>query len=93
MIITNTELWRIKMAKSNRKFHKTTITIVVLSEDPYTVHSLASVSNDIVGGDCSGVYTVTGTEELDGKEMALELKNQYSDPSFFRLTENGEDEE
>ena len=81
------------MDKSKRKFHKTTITVVVLSEDPYQLSLLSDVSRDIVDGDCAGSYTVTQTEELNGCDMAKELMENASDPEFFRLTEDGCDDE
>ena len=76
---------------SAKKFHKTIISVVVLSEEPYVLNDLATVAHDIVEGDCVGSYTVASAQILDGKEMAVELRHTRSDPAFFQLTEDGED--
>jgi len=76
---------------TERKFHRTILQVDVLSEQPYTTESLAQVHYDIVDGNCSGKFEVVKTEELDGKQAARALRAQESDPSFFRLTEEGED--
>jgi len=46
----------------------------------------------ITEGDCSGRVKTVLQEELDGKQAAEALLNQASAPSFFNLTENGDDE-
>ena len=76
---------------TNRKFHKTVLQVVVLSEEPYNPESLAQVHHDTINGDCSGRWKVIETKELDGKQAARALKAQASDPGFFRLTDKGED--
>jgi len=45
----------------------------------------------ITEGDCSGQVRTVLQEELNGKQAAEALLNQASDPSFFSLTENGDD--
>ena len=78
---------------TNRKFHRTLIQVEVLSEEPYNQESLEQVNHDIIEGDCSGKWEITKTEELDGQQAAQALIGQASDPSFFRLTEEGNDTE
>ncbi len=72
------------------KFHKTTIVVTILSEGPYDPESLGSVADDISFGDCSGVWTVTSSEELTRKEAAKALLAQGSDPEFFGIAEDDE---
>ena len=76
---------------TNRKFHKTVLQVVVLSEEPYHPESLAQIHDDTINGDCSGRWKVVEAKELDGKQAARALKAQASDPGFFRLTDKGED--
>ena len=79
------------MAQSKRKFYKTTIKVVVLSEEPYQYENLVQVHNDITDGDCSGKHEITKAEELTAKQAAKALKAQGSDPEFFQITDEGED--
>lgn len=75
----------------SRKFFKTTIVVTVLSEDePVSADMpLEGIGYEIVHGDWSGEYDVTEIVELSGKEAADALAAQGSDPSFFRLNEDG----
>jgi len=76
-----------------RKFYKTTIKVEVLSELPLPSNpNLAGIAYAIIDGDCSGTVTTESVEELDGPAAAKALMEQGSDPSFFMLTENGENE-
>lgn len=79
------------MAQSKRKFYRTTITVTILSEEPYQYDNLLMVHNDITNGDCSGVHDITNSEELTAKQAVKALQKQASDPEFFGLTEDGED--
>lgn len=76
---------------TDRKFHKTIITIEVLSEEPYDQTDLNEVAYDITEGHHSGVVKITSKEEMTGKQAADELKKQGSDTEFFMLDENGND--
>jgi len=76
---------------TNRKFRKTVLRVVVLSEGPYHLESLDQVHHDTVNGDCSGQWEVVEAKELNGKQAARALLAQASDPGFFRLTKKGED--
>lgn len=69
------------------KLYRTTLKVVVLSEDrPITdSHDLEDIHNLITDGDCSGEITVESTEELTPIDMARALEAQGSDPSFFQL--------
>jgi hypothetical protein len=75
-----------------RKFFKTTYTVVVLSEDtPATNLPLEQLAYAITDGDCSGKVSDDGGVLLTGPQAAAALIEQSSDPSFFRLTVDGED--
>lgn len=76
---------------SSRTFHRTIITIEVLSEYPYSPDDLDEVVSDITDGDCSGKWSVTSSDEVDGPTMAKLLIGQESDPEFFQLDEDGND--
>jgi len=76
------------MAQSKRKFYKTTITTVVLSEEPFQYEHLGDVQEQIYTGDCSGTFTDT-SEVLSAKEIVKALKKQGSDPEFFQLDKDG----
>lgn len=74
-----------------RKFYKTVIEVVVLSEDePYSCNDLAMLEYDITEGHFSGVWEVKSSEELSPEEAAKALLAQGSDPEFFRLSQDGE---
>lgn len=76
------------MAK--RKFYKTTIKVVVLSEGPLeNIESLHDVAYSIDEGDCSGVWSVKKSEVITGKQAANALLKQGSDPEFFQIDKNG----
>lgn len=76
---------------TERKFYKTLVTVEVLSEEPLTVLSLEQLHYMITDGPCSGHIKEPVQTVLNGKEAADALAEQASDPSFFRLTEAGED--
>lgn len=76
-----------------RKFFKTTFTVEVLSEEEPVSDdlSLEEIERGFTSGDWSGRVTCEGSEELSAQEAVYELTEQGSDPSFFRLTEDGEE--
>ena len=77
-----------------RKFYRTVIQVEILSEEPYHLGSkdLDDIRFDIIEGDCSGAITdIVINEQLDGKQVALALQNQGSDPEFFQIDEEGND--
>lgn len=76
---------------STRKFHRTIITIEVLSEEPYNPEDLNDVAHDITTGDCSGNWSITKQEVVDGETMAKLLIQQRSEPGFFQLDDEGND--
>lgn len=78
---------------STRKFYKTVIRVVVLSEEPYHPGSLYNVHYDITDGGCSGEFEVIESAEVDGPTMADLLADQENSPSYFGLTYNGDDDE
>ncbi len=76
---------------TDRTFHRTTIQVEVLSESPIGPVALDTLHYMITQGDCSGHLKTLDQEELDGKQAAEALRSQASDPSFFNLTDEGED--
>jgi hypothetical protein len=78
---------------SQRKFYRTVIKVEVLSEEPVSFDDLSDVVEAITTGDCSGDWKEELSQEVDGPTMARLLEAQGSDPDFFNLTEDGEDEE
>ena len=78
---------------NKRKFYKTILRVEILSEDLYDFNDLSDIHESITYGNCSGKVHVVAEKELNGKQMADELRNQDSDPEFFQLNEEGEDVE
>ena len=76
---------------TDRTFHRTVIQVEVLSESPFGPVDLETLHHMITEGDCSGKLTTVLEEKLDGKQAAEALLSQASDPSFFNLTEGGDD--
>jgi hypothetical protein len=76
---------------TKRKFHKSTLTVVVLSENPLEYDDLGDVAYLISEGDCSGQITNEKHEVLNGKQMAQALIKQGSGPEFFGINEKGEE--
>lgn len=78
------------MARSKRKFFKTTFKVEVLSEEsPVEWDDLGDVAYAITEGDCSALTLDEKVKRLTGSEAAKELRRQGSDPEFFRLDEDG----
>jgi len=78
---------------TNRKFYETKVVVTVLSETPLTGdYNLEQLHYAITDGECSGQIVQESTKELNGREAAEALAEQGSDPSFFGLTEDGEDD-
>lgn len=76
---------------SKRKFYRTVIEVEVLSEEAVDFGDLAAVHYAITDGECSGQWSVTHSEPVCGPTMAKLLKEQGSDPSYFRLDDDGND--
>ena len=77
---------------SKRKFYKTVITTVVLSEYPIDDLETLEIHQQGRTGDFSLVNDrAKGSEEIDGPTAAKLLLDQNSDPEFFNLDEEGED--
>ncbi len=75
---------------TNRKFYKTVVQVVVLSEEPLPEETdIDDLHYRITEGCCSGIVSRVSHEELNGKQAADALAEQFSDPSFFQLTEDG----
>lgn len=88
---------------TKRKFYKTVVQVTILSEEPYVFDDsenemsdaqLSAIATDICSGPCVGdIEVVSHNEEKTGKEMADLLTKLGSEPGFFCLTGEGEDDE
>ena len=76
---------------TDRTFHRTIIQVEVLSESPLGPVDLETLHHMITEGDCSGKLSTVQEEKLSEKQAASALLNQASAPSFFNLTEDGDD--
>lgn len=77
---------------TDRKFHKTTIVVEVLTEEPIPdTLSLAEIIQESSEGGYSYKWGRNPGIILNGKEAAEALIEQGSDADFFNLTEGGED--
>ena len=79
---------------SKRKFYREVITFEILSEEPIPdCLSLGDIHYHTTEGHMSGQFGSTKAEIVDGATMAKLLEKQGSDPEFFMLTPEGEDNE
>lgn len=79
---------------TSRKFYRTTFKVEFLSEEPLDPQTdLRDLLEDATTGGLSGDVSAGETEVLDGKQAADALHKQRSDPGFFHLTDEGEDNE
>lgn len=78
---------------TDRKFFKTIIPLEILSEEPLGEREIAHIIEDARTGDLSMRVLPNQETVLNGKEAADALAEQASDPSFFQLTEDGNDTE
>ena len=76
-----------------RKFHKTVISFVVLSEDPI---SAGAYIDDIYKDAINGKFTIKEharkSTVLNGKQVARALLRQGNDPEFFNSPQKGKTE-
>lgn len=77
---------------NKRRFHRARVTIEILSEQPFNLDSLEDLRTlaHMIETDCSGEIHVQTFAPMSGKEAALRLEAQGSDPAFFNLTSDGE---
>jgi len=80
--------------KSKREFYRTSITVDVLSEEPIGSNwSLVDIAQGMIQGDFSGIWRKAPAVTVTSTEAISILRDQGAEPGFFRLTEDGEDEE
>lgn len=97
----NTLMWALQASKKRnwsrkctRKFFRQVYTIEVLTEDepmPDPV-SLDYIHYQITQGYASGKLSATPAEQIEAKAMASMLRLQGSQPEFFNITDDGEDD-
>ena len=74
-----------------RKFYKHTYKIVILSESP-DEDDLDNIADNVnEGPDCLHTWERLQVEELTGKETADALSDAGSEPGFFMLDDQGND--
>lgn len=78
---------------SDRKFYKTIVTFVVLSEEPIEGMDLGAISYESDNGDIVRGDLEYDTTEISGITAAEMLYEVGSDPGFFQLDDNGNDSE
>lgn len=79
---------------TDRKFYKTVMKLEILSEEPIPPGTeWEHVINEAKEGDYSMRELGEKETVLNGKQAARALLLQGSDPSFFRLTKDGDDTE
>ena len=78
--------------KTKPRLFKTTVVVEVLHDDPIHWDTLADLHELIESGDCSGYYGTGDTEELDEKSFRSECTKHATDPEFFGLDEETDDE-
>lgn len=77
---------------SKRKFFRTVVNVVVLSEDvPVEFDNLVELHHAISDGSCSGRFMVESQTRVGARRMAALLRSQGSDPEFFQINDKGED--
>ncbi len=81
------------LSMTQRHFYETTITVKVLSEEPFEWDDLPDIAYAITDGSCVGDVKEASTRRLDGKETADTLAAFGSESGFFNLTEAGDDTE
>lgn len=82
------------MTMSKRKFYRTTFEVVVLSEDESASGcELGELAYECFDGGMVGMLFERAVEELNGKQAAQALLAANSEAGFFRLTNDGEDED
>ena len=80
---------------TKRSFHKYTITYEVLTEMeiPDGLDNMSGIAYQCEEGDYVGTTKTWEHENIDGAEAAKALTAAGSEPGFFQLTDEGEDEE
>lgn len=78
---------------SERTFHRTTVTLTVLSDEPVDDYSLRELLDACDAGPCVGDVTGREAERITGKELADALYQARSEPGFFGLDDDGDDNE
>ena len=80
--------------QSKRKFYKTELKVIIVSEDPVPEDmSLSEIGHEGERGDyvVNSNRIASGNEQIDAKQAARVLLDTGSEPEFFNLTEDGED--
>ena len=78
---------------SPRKFHRTLISVEVLSEDPIPDMPLEDIVSTMNNGDYVGTWDTVNQAEVNAKQAVQVLHALGSEPGFFNLTEEGRDAE
>ena len=77
---------------TDRKFYKTKISFVVISEEPIPDGmNVQAIANEAIEGGYSMGELTTKETELNGIQTAKALIKQGSDPEFFSIDAAGDD--
>lgn len=83
-----------KPQSTGRKYFRTVVQVEVLTQDsPYEFNDLPDLDHAITYGDASGDTKVVVSEEVSEKKMEELLVKQGSDPSFFNLGDNDDEDD
>lgn len=78
---------------TERKFYKTTYVVEILHEEPIPDDwDLKDIMQEASTGSYSADVKSKRTDEVDGVMMAHLLSEQRSDPAFFNLTDEGDND-
>lgn len=78
---------------ADHRFFKTIFRVEVLSErSPVSDLGLEAIAEAIDAGDCVGAFDVVAVQGLSATEAAAALEELGSEPGFFRLDEEDDDE-
>ena len=70
-------------------FHKTIVTVTVLSEAPLVYDDIGHLKRLIDWGSCVGTVEDTSREQITAKQCADALYAMGSEPGFFMLDDDG----
>lgn len=66
-----------------KKFYKTVIEIIIITEGRYDPTSLEGINYDITDGQAVGTWTQKSSKAITIKQMKKEMDDIGSDPEFF----------
>lgn len=82
-----------KRSQTKRKFYTTIVQVEILSDKDidFNCVNLIDIAQMNLRDECSLAHKVVQHNCIGGKQMAKALRSQVNEPSFFQLTDDGED--